>query len=333
MKTAARRPEEQLTMDFFETLLAPFRWLVSWVMWLFHEGFTSLGMDPASGWTWTLSIVGLVVVIRAALIPVFVKQIKAQRGMQALQPDLRKLQQKYKGKTDQLSRQAMTQEQMALYKKHGTNPFAACLPILIQMPFFFALFTVLNGISRASEGGEEVGALSAAAVRQFDAATILGAPLSSTFLGTFGGAMNVSVIVLSVIMILAMTASQFITQKQIMAKNMSDEAMQSPFMRQQKMMLYILPLVFGIGGINFPIGVLIYWTTTNVWTMAQQFYVIRRMPTPGSPAARALAERRARKGLPMVPLLGEKRHDTETEAVVEPKTQRAQPQRKNRKKK
>ena len=68
-------------------------------------------------------------------------------------------------------------------------------------------------------------------------------------------------------MILAMTASQFITQKQIMAKNMSEEAMASPFMRQQKMMLYILPIVFGVGGINFPIGVLIYWTTTNLWTM------------------------------------------------------------------
>ncbi|WP_026551035.1 membrane protein insertase YidC [Arthrobacter sp. Br18] len=318
-------------MDFFETILSPFRWLVSWIMFMFHEGFSAIGMDPASGWTWTLSIVGLVVVIRAALIPVFVKQIKAQRGMQALQPDLRKLQQKYKGKSDQLSRQAMTQEQMALYKKHGTNPFAACLPILIQMPFFFALFTVLNGISRASAGGEEVGALSVESVRQFDDATILGAPLSSTFLGSFGGNGNLSVIILSVIMILAMTASQFITQKQIMAKNMSEEAMQSPFMRQQKMMLYILPLVFGIGGINFPIGVLVYWTTTNLWTMVQQFYVIRRMPTPGSPAAKALAERRAKKGLPVVPLLGERKAEPAVESVPEPRGQRVQPRKKRKK--
>lgn len=320
-------------MDFFGTILFPFQWLVSWIMTFFHDGFTLLGMDGASGWTWTLSIVGLVVVIRAALIPVFVKQIKAQRGMQALQPDLRKLQKKYKGKTDQLSRQAMTQEQMALYKKHGTNPFAACLPILIQMPFFFALFTVLNGVSRASETGETIGAMTIDQVREFDAAEIFGAPLSSTFLGSIGGGGNLSVIILSVIMILAMTASQFITQKQIMAKNMSEEAMQSPFMRQQKLMLYILPLVFGIGGINFPIGVLVYWTTTNIWTMAQQFYVIRRMPTPGSPAAKALAERRAKKGLPMMPLLGEKKSEPVVEEVIETKGQRPQPQRKNRKKK
>lgn len=319
-------------MGFFETILFPFKWVVSWIMWIFHEGFVFLGMDEASGWTWTLSIIGLVIVIRAALIPVFVKQIKAQRGMQSLQPDLKKLQQKYKGKTDQLSRQAMTQEQMALYKKHGTNPFAACLPMLIQMPFFFALFQVLNGVSKASDTGEKIGALSAEAIQQFDAATILGAPLSSSLLHGGGGDGQVAVVVLSVIMILAMTASQFITQKQIMSKNMSEEALASPFMRQQKMMLYILPLVFGIGGINFPIGVLIYWTTTNLWTMAQQFFVIRRMPTPGSPAAKALAERRAKKGLPMVPLLGEAKGGDVEPAPVATKTQRQQPQRKNRKK-
>jgi len=314
----------------------PFKWLVSIIMVGFHEGLSFIGLPAASGWTWTLSIIGLVLVIRAALIPVFVKQIKAQRGMQLLQPDLKKLQDKYKGKTDQLSRQAMAQEQMALYKKHGTNPFSACLPMLIQMPFFFALFQVLSGISTAKQSGEGIGALSHAQVVQFDESSIFGAPLSASLLhGYPGGGGNATVVwVLSIVMILAMTASQFITQKQIMAKNMSEEAMASPFMRQQKMMLYILPLVFGIGGINFPIGVLIYWTTTNLWTMGQQFFVIRRMPTPGSPAAKALAERRAAKGLPALPAFGAKREEAAAApAVVQTKGQRVQPQRKNRKKK
>ncbi|MGG5172393.1 membrane protein insertase YidC [Pseudarthrobacter sp. J1738] len=317
-------------MDFFGTILFPFKWLVSIIMLGFHDGLTFIGMPAASGWTWTLSIIGLVLVIRAALIPVFVKQIKAQRGMQLLQPDLKKLQDKYKGKTDQLSRQAMAQEQMALYKKHGTNPFSACLPMLIQMPFFFALFQVLSGISQAKEQGNGIGALSHEQVVQFDQSSIFGAPLSSALL--HGGAGNVAVVVLSIIMIVAMTASQFITQRQIMAKNMSEEALASPFMRQQKMMLYVLPLVFGIGGINFPIGVLIYWTTTNLWTMGQQFFVIRRMPTPGSPAAKALAERRAAKGPPALNALGKKAVEEET-VVEQPKGQRVQPQRKNRKKK
>ncbi|MFJ4170599.1 membrane protein insertase YidC [Paenarthrobacter sp. NPDC089714] len=322
-------------MDFFETIMFPFKWLVSIIMVGFHEGLSFIGLPAANGWTWTLSIIGLVLVIRAALIPVFVKQIKAQRGMQLLQPDLKKLQTKYKGKTDQLSRQAMAQEQMALYKKHGTNPFSACLPMLIQMPFFFALFQVLSGISNNAKAGSGVGAMSHEQVVQFDQSSIFGAPLSASLLHGGAGGNEVAVWVLSIIMILAMTASQFITQKQIMAKNMSEEALASPFMRQQKMMLYILPLVFGIGGINFPIGVLIYWTTTNLWTMGQQFFVIRRMPTPGSPAAKALEERRAAKGLP--PLLGGKKIDdaeaAAAAAAAEVRAQRVQPQRKNRKKK
>ncbi|MDR6988571.1 YidC/Oxa1 family membrane protein insertase [Paenarthrobacter nitroguajacolicus] len=322
-------------MDFFETIMFPFKWLVSIIMVGFHEGLSFIGLPAANGWTWTLSIIGLVLVIRAALIPVFVKQIKAQRGMQLLQPDLKKLQTKYKGKTDQLSRQAMAQEQMALYKKHGTNPFSACLPMLIQMPFFFALFQVLSGISNNAKAGQGVGAMSHEQVVQFDSSSIFGAPLSASLLHGGAGGNEVAVWILSIVMIVAMTASQFITQKQIMAKNMSEEAMASPFMRQQKMMLYILPLVFGIGGINFPIGVLIYWTTTNLWTMGQQFFVIRRMPTPGSPAAKALEERRAAKGLP--PLLsGKKTADAAAEAeaaAAEIRAQRVQPQRKNRKKK
>ncbi|MBT1004317.1 membrane protein insertase YidC [Paenarthrobacter sp. DKR-5] len=300
---------------------------------LFHDGLTFIALPAASGWTWTLSIIGLVLVIRAALIPVFVKQIRAQRGMQLLQPDMKKLQDKYKGKTDQLSRQAMAQEQMALYKKHGTNPFSACLPMLIQMPFFFSLFRVLSGITHANQNNTGIGAMSHAQVQQFDQASIFGAPLSATLLNFKGEGSYTAVIILSVFMIVAMTASQFITQKQIMAKNMSDEAMASPFMKQQKMLLYVLPLVFGIGGINFPIGVLIYWTVSNLWTMGQQFYVIRRMPAPGSPAYRDYMERRAKKGLPAVPLLGGSKNAEVVPEPVDVKAQRQQPQRKNRKRK
>src|SRR3990170_7433063 len=109
-------------MDFFETIMFPFKWLVCVIMVGFHEGLSSIGLPEASGWTWTLSIIGLVLVIRAALIPVFLRQVNAQRRMRLLQPDLQKLQEKYKGRTDQLSRQAMAQEQVALYKEHGTNP-------------------------------------------------------------------------------------------------------------------------------------------------------------------------------------------------------------------
>ncbi|MFF2244865.1 membrane protein insertase YidC [Arthrobacter sp. NPDC058130] len=264
-------------MDFLGTIMAPFKWLVSAIMVGFHDGLSAIGMPAASGWTWTLSIIGLVLVIRAALIPVYLKQVNAQHRMGLLQPDLKKLQDKYRGKTDPLSRQAMAQEQMALYKKHGTNPFSACLPLLIQTPFFFALFQVLSGISTAAGQNQGVGAMSPEQVRQFDESTIFGAPLSASLL--HGGGDQTAVWILSIMMILAMTAAQFITQRlimqrQITALNMSEEAMANPFIRQQKVLLYILPVVFGVGGIVFPIGVLIYWTTTNFWTLGQQ-YVIR----------------------------------------------------------
>ena len=259
-------------MDLLGTIMAPFKWLVSAMMAGFHDGLSAIGMPAASGWTWTLSIIGLVLVIRAALIPVFLKQVNVQQRMRRLQPDLKKLQDKYKGKTDPLSRQAMAQEQMALYKKHGTNPFSACLPMLIQMPFFFALFQMLSGISAAAGQGEAVGAMSPEQVAQFDESTIFGAPLSASLLHGVGGS-QLSVWILSIAMILAMTASQLITQRQIMARSLSGEAVATPFMGPQKVLLYSLPVVFGVGGIVFPIGVLIYWTTTNLWTMGQQFAV------------------------------------------------------------
>lgn len=280
--------------EFIDQILTPIKWVVAWIMVLFHQGLSAIGLPEASGVTWALSIVGLTVVIRLVLVPLFVKQIKASRGMQLMQPDLLKLQAKYKGKTDQLSRQAMAQEQMALYKKHGTNPFSACMPILIQMPIFFSLFRVLNELHDVSVGKREpIGGLTQALAAQAENSTIFGAPFSATFMhpGTGG----VWVQILAAVMIVLMSASQFVTQKQIMAKNMSEAAMNNPFMKQQKMMLYLFPVIFAVGGINFPIGVLIYWLVSNLWTMGQQFYVIQRMPAPGSPAEKAYEERKARK--------------------------------------
>lgn len=260
-------------MDFFSEVMEPFRWLVSVIMGAFHNGLTALGMPATSGWTWTLAIIGLVLVIRAALIPVFLAQVRAQRQMRQLQPDLKALQEKYKGKTDQLSRQAMAQEQMALYKKHGTNPFSACLPLLIQAPFFLALFQLLSGLAGAGPRGEGIGAMSPAQAVQFDSSSIFGVPLSASLL--HGGGDPTAVAVLAVVMILVMTACQFLTQKLVMARTLAGQDEENPFLRQQKILLYVLPVVFGAGGIIFPIGVLIYWTVSNLWTLVQQFLVAR----------------------------------------------------------
>ena len=308
--------------DWFFTLLSPLEYAVAAIMVAFHTVLSAIGLPADSGWTWALSIVGLVVVIRILLIPLFVKQIRASRAMQLIQPQMKKIQEKYKGKTDTASRQAMQQETMALYRESGTNPFASCLPILLQSPVFFALFRVLNGIPEH----KSIGPLSPALVEQADRATLFGAQLSDTFIH----ANTTATRVLTVVLIILMSLSTFTTQRQLMTKNMPASALDNPFARQQKVLLYVLPVFFAISGINFPIGVLIYWLTTNVWSMGQQFYVIRRMPAPGSEAEKALQARQARKRAnlgaePAVAGAGE------TTAPVAPVSgQRQQPKRQKR---
>jgi YidC/Oxa1 family membrane protein insertase len=286
-------------MDLIGTILWPLKWAVELLLVAFHWLFSNLGMGYNDGITWVLSIVGLVLVVRAALIPIFVKQIKSQRKMLEVAPQLKKIQDKYKGKKDQFSREAMSRETMELYKRTGTNPLASCLPLLLQMPIFFALFSVLNDAQRSNAG---VGPLNQSLATSFGNANLFGvAPLHDTFaqqwtLWTGGQDFNLSVMIIAATMVVLMTASQFITQLQIVSKNMSPETKASPMFKQQKIMLYLLPLVFAFSGVAFPLGVMFYWLTSNIWTMAQQFLVIRNMPTPGSEAAKAREERLARKG-------------------------------------
>lgn len=277
-------------IGFFGTILWPIKWVVELLLVAWHELFTFFGMNPDAGLTWVLSVVGLVLVIRAALIPIFVRQIKSQRRMQEVAPQLKKIQDKYKGKKDQFSREAMSRETMELYKRTGTNPLSSCLPLLIQMPIFFSLFSVL---SSAQTGTVGVGLLNKSLSDSFGKSSLFDIAPLHLAIGTANG--NVPVIVIAVVMVVLMTASQFITQLQIMSKNQSAEMKASPMYRQQRMLLYVLPLVFAFSGYNFPLGVMFYWLTTNIWTMAQQFVVIRNMPTPGSEAALAREGRMARK--------------------------------------
>jgi YidC/Oxa1 family membrane protein insertase len=245
-----------------------------------HWLFETVVGSTNDGLNWLLAIIGLVIVIRILLIPLFVRQIKAQRNMQILQPQVRALQQKYKG-----DRERLQQEMMKLYKDAGTNPFASCLPILLQAPFLFALFRVLHGVANDVPRGafERNDALFESAGK----AEIFNAPLSATFLD----APTVQVRVIAVVLVVLMVLTTFLTQRQIMRKNMPPEAMEGPFAQQQKILLYVLPLVFAFSGVYFPLGVVIYWLTSNIWTMGQQFYVIRRMPAPGSPAEEARKRR------------------------------------------
>ncbi|GAB3136453.1 membrane protein insertase YidC [Marisediminicola antarctica] len=314
-------------MDFLGTILWPIKWVIEAILVAFHSLITMTGMDPDAGITWVLSIVGLVLVVRAALIPVFVRQIKSQRRMLEVAPHLKKIQDKYKGKKDQFSREAMQRETMALYKKTGTNPLSSCLPLLLQMPIFFGLFSVLQ--SAQSEGNPAgIGLLNQELATSFGTSELLGAPLHLA-ISTADG--NVAVIIIAAIMVVLMTASQFITQLQIMSKNQSPEMQNSPMYKQQKLLLYLLPLVFAFSGFTFPLGVMFYWLVSNFWTMVQQFIVIRNMPTPGSEAAlereNRIAKKNRRRGITII----EDKEDKPTDEVKP--AQRQQPVGKARAKK
>src|SRR5699024_4259546 len=251
---------------------------------------------------------------------------------QLLQPDMQRIQKKYKGKTDPASRQAMQQEMMALYREHGTTPFASCLPILAQMPIFFALFRVLWSVPLVAEGvyprepGNRIGGLTQELAQEMNEATIFGASLSSTFLQSD----DIQVKIVSAVLIVLMSVTMLFTQRQLTMKHMPASAQDNPMARQQKMLMYILPVIFAVTGVNFPIGVLIYWTTTNVWSGGQQWYVIRNNPTPGSEAyerrQQRLARKAERRGTPL--------EDSEPEPEPErPRGQRQQPVGKERAKK
>lgn len=314
-------------LDFFGSIgsfiMTPLYYAISAVLLAFHKLFGNL-FGPASGVAWVLSIIGLTIVIRALLIPLFVKQIKSSRNMQLIQPKVKELQKKYGH-----DRERLAQETMKLYRESGTNPFASCLPIILQMPIFFALFRLIDQAAKKPES--ERGFMTVELNRQFGDATFLSAKISDTFLSTD----LISVRVLAAVLVIAMTVTTFLTQRQLMSKNMPADALSGPYAQQQKMLLYVLPLVFAVGGIAFPIGVLFYWTTSNLWTMCQQFYVIRNNPAPGTPAFKAKEDRdrakAARKGIKSEPeVQAEELTPQETAEAERRQAQRVQPKRQSR---
>jgi YidC/Oxa1 family membrane protein insertase len=271
----------QFFQDIGSFIITPLYYLISVVLVSFHKVFGAV-FGAESRASWALSIIFLTLLIRAALIPLFVKQIKSSRNMQLVQPKVKELQKKYGH-----DRERLAQETMALYKETGTNPFASCLPLIIQMPIFIALFQLIN---RAAKG-QKRGVLTQIDVDHLRNATVFGAKIADSF--TKATTLNVQI--LAGILVVAMTATTFLTQRQLMSKNMPPDALSGPHANQQKMLLYVLPVVFAVGGIAFPIGVLLYWTTSNLWTMCQQFYVIRNNPAPNTEAARAKVKRDAEK--------------------------------------
>ncbi|MCW2573430.1 MAG: inner rane protein translocase component YidC [Frankiales bacterium] len=259
-------------------LIASIATPVATVLRAIHALFSTF-LAPSSGPAWGLSIVFLTICVRLLLFPLFVKQIKSQRRMQELAPKIKELQARHKG-----DRETLNTELMKLYKDNNANPISGCLPLILQLPVFFALFSVIREFK---PGAHAKYGLSAHDLAEGGRASIFGAPISAalnssaSLVHKLGGSVP-TVRVVAIVMIVLMGATTFWTQRQMMAR--AGTAVDKQQQQVQKFMLYVLPFSFAIFGFSFPIGVLLYWLTTNIWSMGQQAWVIKRMPpvVPGS---------------------------------------------------
>ncbi len=202
-------------------------------------------------------------------------------------PHLQAIQKKYKGKTDQESRQKMAEEMQAIYKEAGANPLSSCLPVLLQMPIFFALFRVLfyKLPPEAADGARFGPPLTVdLASSAYHGSLLNGVTIADSFLNSGDGGGLHEGLLRHHHRLMCLTT--FITQKELTMRNMPPSALEGPMASTQKMMLYMLPFIYVITGPGMPIGVLMYWLTTSIWTLGQQLIVVLTIPRPAPPRRR-----------------------------------------------
>ncbi|MCO6007306.1 membrane protein insertase YidC [Actinoallomurus purpureus] len=252
------------------SFLDPLFEAVAWVIVQIHAGL-SLIFPADSGWAWGLSIFLLTVLMRLILFPLFVKQIHASRKMQELQPQVQALRKKYKK-----DKQRLNQEMMKLYQEAGANPLSGCLPLVVQFPIFISLYNVLRAISTTPKGHSKFG-ISADLIQSAQNADIFGAHIPSTFKDAFSSGLVGAMVVTGLAVAISSTTT-FFTMKSSVGRSMQTMTADNPMMQSQKFLVYLSPL-FGLFGLTLPLGVLIYWVTTNSWTLAQSHYVYKKYPT------------------------------------------------------
>ncbi|MEV4705681.1 membrane protein insertase YidC [Actinoplanes sp. NPDC049316] len=278
---------------------------ISWILLRWHALWDTIGIPDGgilgTNWAWILSIVFLVVTVRVVLFPVFVKQIKSQRAMQALQPKVKELQEKHKG-----DRETLQKEMMELYRVEKANPLMGCLPMFLQIPVFLGLFHVLKHLNPAIS--DKYKTLYGWSLDQFNSATqarLFTAPIPAKFGSSPADLVSLdangtTVKVVAGILVLIMMATTYLTSRQMILKTGWAEDPQQKMI--QRLMLYGIPLSLLVSGSLFPIGVVIYWVTNNLFSLAQQQWVLRKFPPPqmagkaGSTSARPASNASAGKG-------------------------------------
>lgn len=286
-----------MSLDFLYTA-------ISWVMLRWHDLWVYIGLGGnreflGTNWDWVLSIIFLVITIRVVLFPLYVKQIKSQRAMQALQPRIKELQAKYKGG----DKQAMQQELMELYRKEKANPIMGCLPLALQAPVLLSLFHVLRHLSKVTgQHSDAFKELYGWTVPLFDSAShahLFGAPIAASFKSDNAmlsvlGSSSLHVKIVAGILIAIMIITTFLTQRQMIARTGYATDPQQKMI--QRVMLYGVPVMLLISGSIFPIGVVIYWVTSNLFSLGQQSWILHKYPPPPNAAKAAEAAGKPLKG-------------------------------------
>jgi YidC/Oxa1 family membrane protein insertase len=313
--------------------LDPLYKAVAWVIVQIHHGLSFI-FPADSGAAWAGSIILLTVLMRILIFPLFVKQINASRKMQELNPQVQALRKKYKN-----DKQRMNQEVMKLYQEAGANPLSGCLPLLVQFPVFISLFNVLNKMANAKDGNGSHG-ISAELVESAQNASIFGASISDKFLTAWDATpKNVSGLVVTGIAVIISSVTTYFSVKASMARQPAMEA-GNPMATAQKMMVYLAP-IFAIFGLGFPLGVLLYWMTSNTWTLAQTHYIHKRYPLAAEAAGKDAATSNGQRGdkggkSSSTGLLGRLKKESdkapEPEPESKPKVIRQQPTRQSRSK-
>ena len=265
------------------SILNPLADLVAWAIMHIHAWMGAL-FGPATGLAWGLSIVILVVIIRLLLVPLFVKQVHAQRKMAQHAPQLQELRKKYKN-----DKQRLNEETMKFYKENGVNPLAGCLPMIPQMVIFFSLFYVLRAIADWKPGVAPKYGLTVPVLVSAQKATIFGVHLYDKLLFSHQSvSLHVAIVIVLTVIVSATTTFMTVRQsakRGLMQTNVDPD---NPMAGMQKYMMYIVPF-FSLTGLYWQYGLVLYWVTTNLWTLGQQFFMFRNWTAEDAQAAAATA--------------------------------------------
>jgi YidC/Oxa1 family membrane protein insertase len=266
------------------SIFNPLADLVAWVIMRIHAVMGAI-FGPATGAAWGLSIVILVVLIRLCLIPLFVKQVNAQRKMAQHAPQLAELRKKYKN-----DKQRLNEETMKFYKENGVNPLAGCLPMIPQFIIFFSLFYVLREIADWKPGQVPKYGLTVPVLESAQKATIFGVHLYDKLLFPHTPGMGLGPSIVAAITVALSATTTFLTVRQtskrgLMQTNLDPD---NPMAATQKYMMYIVPF-FSLTGLYWQYGLVLYWLTTNLWTLGQQYFMFRNWTTEETQAASATA--------------------------------------------